>query len=140
MNEELLRKVKNTLVVMLREREAAEELLLLGSVVRWGLEPVSNTDMYDDDELLEARLFLPAQAFARLDSTDRNSAAQLIMTTLNEVTSSLGQRFVSLSFYPELVEELSFTQQELLEWLKRTLDRRQEEAAFSLPDDDSPPF
>ena len=117
MELEGLSKIKNTLLVILRERNQPSEIALLGLVNRWEPEEVESNDSYERDRLWDLKLFLPAQAYARSSNGLFSEASKVIRSTLNEVVSAQRDRFISVDFFPELVDKLSFSQDELMEWL-----------------------
>jgi len=124
MDGEYLRKLKNTLLVILKERNHPNEIALLGLGVRWEPESVENSNFYDDDSLWRLNVFLPAAAYARIDHDSFSSAERTILSTLNEIGGSYRDRFISLSFCPELVDQLSFDQRQLMDWLSESLDNK----------------
>jgi hypothetical protein len=124
MDDEYLRKIKNTLLVILKARNHPDEIGLLGLGVRWEPESVENSNYYEDDSLWCLRVFLPAEAYAKIDRESFSSAEDTILSTLNEISGSQGDRFISLSFSPELVDKLSFDQQQLMEWLDESLNNK----------------
>lgn len=129
MNDEYLKLVKNTVLVILKEREFPEEIGFLGLVVDWEPLSVENDNYYDERSLWELNLYLPAQAYAKMDADRLSKSADIIKATLNEITRPQRDHFVSVSFYPALVEELTFTQEELIEWLKEVLPATHQLAA-----------
>ena len=118
MNEQYIEQIKNTLVVMLKARNRADELGLLTVAVRWEPRVINNDNYYDDTDLRELgktpfrqRFTLAWIAIVFLCWTIRSNL------TLNEITAAHRDAFVSVRFYPELVSELSLTQEQLMEWL-----------------------
>ncbi len=118
MDEGYLKQVKNTLLTILKARESPEEISFLGLAVRWEPRAVENENYHDDRSLWELNLYLPAEAYARMDADRLSKSADIIKVTLNEITRPEQNHFVSVSFYPELVDELTFSQEELIEWLE----------------------
>lgn len=118
MDAEDLQKIKCTLLVILKERKQPREIALLAMVNRWEPEPVESNDSYEQNQLWELRLYLPAEAYARFDSEFFSETGKVVRSTLNEVVRSRKDRFVSLEFFPELVDQLTFTQDELVKWLE----------------------
>jgi len=51
------------------------------------------------------------------------SPKEIIKSALNEITAPQRDAFVSVSFCPELVDELSFTQEQLIDWLAESYGR-----------------
>jgi hypothetical protein len=124
MNDEYLRKIKNTLLVILKARNHPDEVGLLGLGIRWEPESVENSNYYEDDSLWRMRVFLPAEAYAIIDRESFSKAEDTILSTLNEISAAQGDRFTSLNFCPELVDKLSFDQQQLMEWIDESLNNK----------------
>lgn len=129
MNEEYLKLVKNTVLVILKEREFPEEIGFLGLVVDWEPLSIENDNYYDERSLWELNLYLPAHTYAKMNADRLSKSADIIKATLNEITRPQRDHFVSVSFHPALVEELTFTQEELIEWLKEALPATHQLAA-----------
>ncbi len=110
MNEQYIEQIKNTLVAMLKARNRADELGLLTVAVRWEPRAINNDNYYDDTDLWELGIFLPAEIYARVDRDSFSEPEDTIKSTLNEITAAHRDAFVSVRFYPELVSELSLTQ------------------------------
>lgn len=117
MNQEYIEQIKNTLVIMLKARNRPDELGLLTVAVRWEPRAINNDNYYDDTDLWELGIFLPAEIYARVDRDSFSAPEDTIKSTLNEITAAHRDAFVSVRFYPELVSELSLTQEQLMEWL-----------------------
>lgn len=124
MDEDYLQKIKKTLVVFLKERKRPHEMMLLGLVVRWEPLPVENTNSYDFTDLWHLNLFLPAETYATTARATFAEAEETIRATLNEITRSRGDNFISVNFEPELVDELTFDQEQLMEWLSETIEHQ----------------
>ena len=122
MDVEELDKIKKTLLVILKERNQRSEIALLG-LVRWQPEEVESNDSYEEDRLWNLKLFLPAEAYARSTGSFFSEASQVIRSTLNEVVRAQRDRFVYVEFFPELVDQLSFTQDQLMEWLEEAKEQ-----------------
>ena len=75
------------------------------------------TTITDENSLWELNIFLPAEAYARMDRNNFAQSEEIIKSALNEITAPQRDAFVSVSFCPELVDELSFTQEQLIDWL-----------------------
>jgi hypothetical protein len=121
MNEEYLQRIKKTLLVILKAREFPNEVALLGLASRWEPQPVDNNNHYDNNNLWELNIYLPAEAYARMDQERFSESAEIIKSALNEIAGPRLDAFVSLCFCPELVDELTFTQEQLIEWLAEKL-------------------
>lgn len=118
MDTDALGKIKKTLLVILRARNCPAEIALLALVdQRWETEEVENNDSYDYRRFWELKLFLPAETYAISTPNALSQASDLIMSTLNEVVRANSDKFVRVDFFPELVNELSFTQAQLIDWL-----------------------
>ena len=141
MDDALLTKVKNTLLVILKTRQEVKAVAILAAAVEWQLEP--ERDYYGDDELWVATVALPAPFYALLPREERDVAERVISETIKEITPSTGHHVTSVRLAPQLVE-LSLTQEELLSWVKETPqlvegELVEDEPDFG-PDDDDIPF
>jgi hypothetical protein len=123
MNEQTLQRIENTLVVILKARHHPNEVGLLVLAVRWEPRPIENNNYYDENSLWELNIFLPAEAYARMNRSNFSDSEEIIKSTLNEITRAQCDFFTSVSFCPELVDELSFSQEQLIQWLAESLDR-----------------
>jgi hypothetical protein len=137
MDEALLCKIKNTLLVILKTREEPAAVVVLGVTSRWEIVPISS-DYRDDDESWGARLFLQAEAYARLRFDDRTRIEGIIGETLNEITRSLGNHFSWVQIGPQLVDELSETQTDLVQWVREAWPKQLERE--NARDEDDIPF
>lgn len=77
-----------------------------------GTASPGNDNYHDDRSLWELNLYLPAEAYARMNPDRLSKTADIIKATLNEITRPQQDHFVSVSFYPDLVDELTFSQKE----------------------------
>jgi hypothetical protein len=140
MDDALLAKIKNTLLVVLKAREDVTAVAVLGATTDWEVVPVDG-DYRDEDELWGARVFLPAESYARMPDKERERVEQVICATLKEVTRSQPHQFCWVQVVPQLVESLSETQVELVRWVRETwpkeLARKNVETP---PPDDEIPF
>jgi len=64
MDEDLLARIKNTLLVILKTREEVTAVAVLAGATGWEVNSVVG-DHYDREELWGARIFLPAQTHFR---------------------------------------------------------------------------
>jgi hypothetical protein len=135
MDEALLGKIKNTLLVILKTREEASAVAVLGAATHWELERIQ-PDYGDDDEWWGARIFLPAQAYARFPASNRKRVEGTISKTLDEITRSVGHHFSWVQVVPQLVEELNESQADLVRWVRETWPK--ELGRENAPDDDIP--
>jgi hypothetical protein len=119
MDEELLTRIKNTLLVILKTREDVTSVAVLGAATAWEVVPVEG-DYRDEDELWGARIFLPAESYARMPDQDRARVEKTVCETLKEVTRSQSHAFCWIQIVPQLVEHLSETQAELVRWVRDT--------------------
>lgn len=121
MDEGYLQRVRKTLLAILKARDLPTEIAFLGLAVRWEPRSVENNNYYDDNSLWDLNIYVPAEAYALMDDFRLSESAKIIKCTLNEITRPYLDQFVSVSFYPELVDELTFTQEQLIQWLAERL-------------------
>ena len=135
MDEALLGKIKNTLLVILKTREEASAVAVLGAATGWDLTHIE-PEYGDDEEWWGARIFLPAEAYARFPASGRKRVEGIISNTLNEITRSVGHHFSWVQIVPQLVEELNESQADLVRWVRETWPKELERENAS--DDDIP--
>jgi hypothetical protein len=135
MDDALLGKIRNTLLVILRTREEASAVAVLGAATQWELARVE-PEYGDDDEWWGARIFLPAEAYARFPASRRKRVEETISRTLDEVTRSVGHHFSYVQIVPQLVDELNESQADLVRWVRETWPKELERE--SARDDDIP--
>jgi hypothetical protein len=91
MDDATLQKVKNTLVVILKERDEARALAVLGVACRWAVEDADDESYRDDGtDYVTANVLLPAEAFGRVPERARSTFEKVVRKTLNEVTKLHG--------------------------------------------------
>jgi hypothetical protein len=140
MDDDLLTRIRNTVLVILKTREEVTAVAVLAAAAAWDVTPAHDQD-WNEGDVWGASILLPAESYARMQDKERERVEKLIFATLEEVVRSQPHHFRWVHVVPQLVESLTESQADLVRWARETFPKELARRNVSTPPpDDEIPF